>query len=144
MFLRAGRRAISLATGFFAFLGFVAVPLGGKTGYEHLQTTLSTKEGKRATSALGDVYDATKARLIGFVTEQFVPTQVATEAKTLLGGRDSDAVHRKGSEADRVGELVGDNPSRRGVTGSERSREDAAVARRHEGRDHVSSNNVAR
>lgn len=70
MFFRLGRRAFSLATGFFALLGFVAVPLGDQTGYEHVCTALNTPEGKRATSALSELYDATKARLFGYVTEK--------------------------------------------------------------------------
>lgn len=70
MLLRFGRRAVSYATSFFALLGFVAVPLGDKTGYEHVKAVLATEEGKRATSALGDLYESTKQRLFGKVTEQ--------------------------------------------------------------------------
>ena len=64
MFFRLGR-AFSLATGFFALLGFIAVPLGDKTGYEHVCSALRTPEGQRAVTAVGEAYDATKARLVG-------------------------------------------------------------------------------
>ena len=35
MWSALGRRAVQLGVGFFALLGFVAVPLGKRTGYEH-------------------------------------------------------------------------------------------------------------
>jgi hypothetical protein len=36
------RRAVELTVGFFALLGFVWVPLGQRTGYEHVRAILAT------------------------------------------------------------------------------------------------------
>jgi len=94
--IRLGRRAISLGTSFFALLGFVAVPLGDKTAYQHVASAISTPEGKRATAALGDAYEATKQRLFGKVTAQLGP-QGDAAARSLLDLGNGDAVHSNGA-----------------------------------------------
>jgi autotransporter translocation and assembly factor TamB len=54
---RIGRRLAFSALAFFAFVGFVSVPLGNKSGFEHLKAIASTPE---AAQAIGEV----KSRLL--------------------------------------------------------------------------------
>lgn len=42
------KRALEAAVLFFALYAFMFVPLGEKTGFEHLEAILSTKEASRA------------------------------------------------------------------------------------------------
>ena len=52
MFGIAGRRAAELVIGLFALLGFVCVPLGRKTGFEHLVAIVQTPQVVEAASDL--------------------------------------------------------------------------------------------
>lgn len=65
MFLTAGRRLVSLVVLSFAALGFLAVPIGDKTGYEHTRTLLSTREAERVGESLGALADKLKEMLLG-------------------------------------------------------------------------------
>lgn len=64
MFVTAGRRLVSLVVCSFATLGFLAVPIGPKTGYEHLRSVLATPEATRVGEALGTLGRALKKTLI--------------------------------------------------------------------------------
>lgn len=59
VFLTAGRRLVSLVVLSFAALGFLAVPIGDKTGYEHTRTLLGTREAAR----VGESLEALGAKL---------------------------------------------------------------------------------
>ena len=50
MFGGAGRRAAEIVVGLFALLGFVCVPLGKKTGFEHL-LAIATTDAMRSAAA---------------------------------------------------------------------------------------------
>lgn len=130
MLLRFGRRALSLATGFFALLGFIAVPLGDKTGYEHVCAALRTPEGARAVTALSDAYDATKARLFGYVKGKLTePGSPTDKALSELGN--GDAVNGQGSTVGGIRRVVGHDEGRVGAL-PRGGRKDATVSRREE------------
>jgi hypothetical protein len=57
-----------MVVGLFALLGFVYVPLGHKTGFEHLKAIAQTGAAREA---IGDLTDAAlwaRARLVGALT----------------------------------------------------------------------------
>lgn len=56
-----------MATSFFAVLGFIAVPIGDRTAYEHVKLALATPEGREATAALGRAYSAIQDRVVDWV-----------------------------------------------------------------------------
>ena len=130
MLFRLGRRLISYATGFFALLGFFAVPLGDKTGYEHVCTALRTPEGQRAVDALTDAYAATKAKLFGEVRAQLSTPGSATD-KALLELGNGNAVNGEGSSVGGVGGVVGNDERRVGVR-RRAGRKDATITRSEE------------
>lgn len=65
MFVTAGRRLLSLVVLCFAMLGFLAVPIGEKTGYEHTREMLATPEAARVGEALGALGRKLKDTLLG-------------------------------------------------------------------------------
>jgi hypothetical protein len=68
-----GRRLLEGAVGLFALLGFLYVPLGQKTGFEHARAVLSTPA---ATAAIADVTMSAlrlRERAIDFVTGRVSP-----------------------------------------------------------------------
>ena len=48
MLTRLGRRVLEAGAGLFALLGFVFVPLGKRTGFEHMVAIFSTPAAKEA------------------------------------------------------------------------------------------------
>jgi hypothetical protein len=58
-----GRRAIETVVGLFAVLGFAFVPLGRKTGLEHVVAVLHTSSAQEAVSGLISGVARAKARL---------------------------------------------------------------------------------
>jgi hypothetical protein len=68
-----GRRLLEGAVGLFALLGFLYVPLGQKTGFEHARAILSTPA---ATAAIEDVTASVlrlRLRAIELVTGRVSP-----------------------------------------------------------------------
>lgn len=51
-------------------LGFVAVPIGERTAYEHVKVALATPEGREATAALGRAYSALQDRVVEWVVSK--------------------------------------------------------------------------
>jgi len=140
---RLGRRVISLATGFFALLGFVAVPIGDRTGFEHVKTALGTSEGQEAIAAVGRAWDATRERCLGWMFERLhraSDAALGTPSGTskpplrlpdLVDGRDRDSVHNHGSPGDPSLGLVGHDEDGQSVGRSGR-RKDTGVTHREE------------
>ena len=48
MITRLGRRALEIGVGLFALLGFAFVPLGKKTGLEHVKAIIATEPAREA------------------------------------------------------------------------------------------------
>lgn len=69
MFLSAGRRLISLAVLSFAALGFLAVPIGDRTGYEHTRALLGTREAERLGKSLSNLAGKLKDTLLSELGE---------------------------------------------------------------------------
>jgi hypothetical protein len=65
VFVTAGRRLVSLVVVSFAALGFMAVPIGDRTGYEHARAILATPEAARLGESLGRVVDRLREALLG-------------------------------------------------------------------------------
>lgn len=68
-----GRRLAESIVGLFAILGFLYVPLGRHTGFEHAKAVLSTPA---ATSAIEDLTTAAmdlRLRVVDFVTGRLSP-----------------------------------------------------------------------
>ncbi len=53
MIVHFGRRSFEFFVAVFAVLGFIAVPLGERTGWEHLKSVLATPAAKDAQRELG-------------------------------------------------------------------------------------------
>jgi hypothetical protein len=60
-----GRRAIDLAVLFLALYAFAFVPLGRRTGLEHVRAILRTHAAEDAGHELMEAFDHLKARLLG-------------------------------------------------------------------------------
>ncbi len=139
MFFRLGRRAIGMVTGFFALLGFIAVPIGEHTGYEHVKAALGTAEGREAIAAVARAYEATRDRCLGWLVDRIgrataAGTDAATKAlapETLLDGRDRDPMHGQGPTRDTRRGLVGHDEDGRAVARSG-SRKDTGIPQRAE------------
>ncbi len=65
---RLGHRAVELVVGGFALLGFVYVPLGERTGLEHVARILRTPAAMELGRSLLGTADRARARLLGEVT----------------------------------------------------------------------------
>ncbi len=63
MFLSAGRRLFGLVVSVFALLGFMAVPIGDRTGYEHLKAILATPQAAQFGTTLGHLLERLKDTL---------------------------------------------------------------------------------
>lgn len=73
MFGNVGRRLVEGVVSLFALLGFLYVPLGHHTGYEHACAVLSTPA---ASAAIEDVTNAAlglRRRALGFITGRVPP-----------------------------------------------------------------------
>jgi hypothetical protein len=73
-----------MVTGFFALLGFIAVPIGERTGYEHVNAALSTPEGREAVTAVARAYGALRERIVGWAVER-LQTSVDPKAYWTVG-----------------------------------------------------------
>jgi hypothetical protein len=60
---RLGRRVLELGVGLFALLGFAYVPLGKKTGLEHVEAILATEPAKEAGRELVAACQRLRAKL---------------------------------------------------------------------------------
>jgi hypothetical protein len=133
---RLGRRAIGMVTGFFALLGFIAVPIGERTGYEHVKSALGTPEGREAVAAVARAYEATRDRSLSWLAERIGrATAVGTGAATktlaptdLIGGRASDALDGERTHPGIRRAIVGHDEESRTVS-RRGSREDTRVER---------------
>lgn len=65
-----GRRCIESVVGLFAVLGFIYVPLGRHTGFEHAKAVLSTPAALRAWSELSQTALGLRERAFAFVGER--------------------------------------------------------------------------
>lgn len=59
-----------MVTGFFALLGFIAVPIGDRTAYEHVKVFLETPEGRETTAVLSRTYTSVQHRLFSWVAQK--------------------------------------------------------------------------
>lgn len=66
----AGRRAAEILVGLFALLGFVCVPLGQKTGFEHVVAIASTPAVLEAGRDLLAAAERARLRLLGGLDPQ--------------------------------------------------------------------------
>jgi hypothetical protein len=65
-----GRRLLESVVGLFAILGFVYVPLGRRTGFEHACAVLSTPAATAAVEDLSRTALELRQRAIDFVTQR--------------------------------------------------------------------------
>ena len=70
MLSRLGRRLLELVVTLFAVLGFLYVPLGKKTGFEHVKAIVMTPPAKEAGRELFDVGSKLRSRVVDSVTGQ--------------------------------------------------------------------------
>ncbi len=68
MITRIGRRVLELGIALFAVLGFVYVPLGKKTGFEHAKAVFTTPAAREAGRELFDATKRVKAKLVDTLT----------------------------------------------------------------------------
>lgn len=95
MLIRLGRRAIGMVTSFFALLGFIAVPIGERTGYEHVKSALATPEGQEAVAAMSRAYEATREKFFSWAIEKLGAATSSAEATKALS-RDPEALLERG------------------------------------------------
>jgi len=60
-----GRRALDFAVGFFALLGFVFVPLGERTAFDHAKAIFTTGAAVEAGRELVEAGDRLRRRALG-------------------------------------------------------------------------------
>jgi hypothetical protein len=60
---RLGRRLFGLTAAFFAILGFVAVPVGDRTGLEHVREFIQSETGQRLGQASVEISRVARDRL---------------------------------------------------------------------------------
>lgn len=63
-----GRRAFESVVGLFAVLGFLYVPLGHRTGFEHAKAVLSTPAASAAFDDLARTAFSLRERAVAYVT----------------------------------------------------------------------------
>ncbi len=68
MLFRIGRRVAFSGLAFFAMLGFISVPLGDKSGWEHLKAIAATPAASQAIVELKTSVLAAESRLVAWVT----------------------------------------------------------------------------
>ena len=64
MIAQLTRRFLGLGVSIFATLGFLAVPLGNKTGYQHAKAIVLSTEAQRFASELGQAAGQLKGYLL--------------------------------------------------------------------------------
>ena len=77
MFGIAGRRAAEILVGLFALLGFVCVPLGKKTGLQHLLAIGSTPAVTEAALELWNAAQHARERVTQGLAQPAAPVPVA-------------------------------------------------------------------
>jgi hypothetical protein len=85
-----GRRLVEGAVGLFALLGFLYVPLGRHTGWEHTRAVLSTPA---ASAAIDDVTAAVlslRQRASDFITGRLSRSAATPEPRSTDHGKDED------------------------------------------------------
>lgn len=65
MITRIGRRSLELGVGLFALMGFAFVPLGKKTGLEHVKAILATAPAREAGKELLEASHKLRQRVLG-------------------------------------------------------------------------------
>jgi len=65
MWSRLGRRLLDFSIGFFALLGFVLVPLGERTAYEHVKAIFTSGPAVEAGRELVEAGLRVRGRLLG-------------------------------------------------------------------------------
>ncbi|HKY35498.1 MAG TPA: hypothetical protein VJN18_06155 [Polyangiaceae bacterium] len=93
-----GRRLLEGAVGLFALLGFLYVPLGRQTGFEHARAVLSTPAASAAIEDLTTSALRLRQRAIDFVTGRVSPPAPPAEGK-VDHGADRQQPHRGGALA---------------------------------------------
>ena len=86
MWARLGRRAIDFGIGFFALLGFVLVPLGERTAFEHVKAIFSTGPAAKAGSDLMGAGTRLRQRLFDEFAESSPPRQPKPAGSSEPGG----------------------------------------------------------
>lgn len=78
MFVRLGNRAVEIIVLFFAVLGFLFVPLGKRTGWEHARAIFATEAASEARQELGDAFERVTDSLVstGDASQATDPTQM--------------------------------------------------------------------
>jgi len=61
------RRTVGLIVGIFAALGFLAVPLGERTGFQHTRAIFTSREALNFARELRHASDDLKKRILGEV-----------------------------------------------------------------------------
>jgi hypothetical protein len=80
-FRNLGRRLVESVVGLFAVLGFVYVPLGQHTGFEHARAVLSTPAAAAAIDDLTTTALGLRQRVIDFISGRLsAPTGNMAEA----------------------------------------------------------------
>ena len=77
-----GKRLLEGVVGLFAVLGFMYVPLGRHTGFEHAKAVLSTPAAAAAASDLSKAALDLRQRAIDFVTGRALAPASATETES--------------------------------------------------------------
>lgn len=75
-----GRRCFESVVGLFAILGFLYVPLGHRTGFEHAKAVLATPAAYAALEDLTSTAVALRARALAYVTGREPPPERPREA----------------------------------------------------------------
>ena len=86
VFGTTGRRAFEMLVGLFALLGFVYVPLGQKTGFEHLKAIAATAPARQAAAELLQAALWARARLLGELTGDGASAEPAPPSPPGKGG----------------------------------------------------------
>lgn len=86
MLTQLTRRAVGLAVGIFAALGFLAVPLGQRTGFQHARAIFTSHEALDFAREMRRASDDLKRRILGEVSrepkrEPAKPPMSLTEAR---------------------------------------------------------------
>jgi hypothetical protein len=81
VFARAGRHAVELVVGVFALLGFVFVPLGQKTGLEHLKAIVHTDAAQQAIQGVSQALGGLRGRAVEVLAPPPAPSATEAPAK---------------------------------------------------------------
>jgi hypothetical protein len=82
------RRTVGLVVGIFAALGFLAVPLGERTGFQHSRAILTSREARDFVRELEHAKDDLKKRVLGEIGSDKAPAE-PKQPMTLTEARDA-------------------------------------------------------